>query len=218
MQTAYLVSALFAVSACAACAQATLNLTSAVPPGAYRVGPSGQTYHLTNFDGAAYWTGLVKQGPNGLKCRLILSREDDHVWVGVGIGSAQFNCPGELVAPQGNLFRGFELRSADGKIVPFAKGRSPVGSAPARIALRDLPRRPGGGLADVIRFFTNSPPIPLATIRLGDLYRIATEGDYALTVSPIVYRFGTNDLFVDRIDLPTLSTNVHLAPPTNQHR
>jgi hypothetical protein len=70
----------------------------------------------------------------------------------------------------------------------------------------------GGGVS----FASNAPPYRLNLLNLNDLYLITNNGDYTLTVCPVVYkrRFGTNysSGILDRVDLPCVTTKVHLFP------
>ena len=45
-----------------------------------------------------------------------------------------------------------------------------------------------------------------------DVYPIKQEGEYLLTIWPVIYQFSTNEQFVTRIDLPPVSRKVHLRP------
>ena len=62
--------------------------------------------------------------------------------------------------------------------------------------------------------FTGGEPMPIIYFYLGDLYSIINEGDYMLTVRPVLYKqFNyTNRDILDRIDLPCVSAKVHLVP------
>ncbi len=60
---------------------------------------------------------------------------------------------------------------------------------------------------------TNRPPFPyVGLFPLDYIYSVTNEGDYTLTVEPVLYkkRIGTNIL--DRVDLPSVTTKVHLLP------
>jgi len=63
-----------------------------------------------------------------------------------------------------------------------------------------------------IGFFTNGGPYTIAAIKMDDIYRIKKEGDYTLQVCPSIYQFGTNAGYLDRVDLPCVTTKIHLAP------
>jgi hypothetical protein len=51
------------------------------------------------------------------------------------------------------------------------------------------------------------------------LYRITNDGDYKLTVCAAIYKWETNRLYLDRIDLPCLTAKLHLkqSPPPDEH-
>jgi hypothetical protein len=55
-------------------------------------------------------------------------------------------------------------------------------------------------------------PHILTTFAIGDVYQIEKEADYSLTVFPVIYKFETNGEYADRIDLPIVTTKIHLVP------
>jgi hypothetical protein len=59
---------------------------------------------------------------------------------------------------------------------------------------------------------TNQPPPVISLLKLDEIYSVTNEGDYTLTVEPVLYkqRIGTNIL--DRVDLPSVTTKIHLLP------
>jgi len=59
---------------------------------------------------------------------------------------------------------------------------------------------------------TSRPPFYIGFLKLDEIYPVTNEGDYTLTVQPILYkkRIGTNIL--DRVDLPEVSAKIHLVP------
>jgi hypothetical protein len=68
------------------------------------------------------------------------------------------------------------------------------------------------GMVGKIESWTNRPPFWVALLKLDEIYSVTNEGDYTLTVQPVLYkqRIGTNVL--DRVDLPSVTTKVHLVP------
>ena len=63
----------------------------------------------------------------------------------------------------------------------------------------------------------------MSRFELGDLYSITNEGDYTLTVQPVLYKQGNGTNLTDkfgnkytdilnRVDLPSVTTKVHLVP------
>ena len=61
-------------------------------------------------------------------------------------------------------------------------------------------------------FSANKGPGRIISFKLGDLYSITNEGDYTLTVQPVLYKqFNhTNRDILDRVDLPSVTAKVHL--------
>ncbi len=62
--------------------------------------------------------------------------------------------------------------------------------------------------------FSRGEPSTISTFVLGDLYSITNEGDYTLTVQPVLfkqYNHANRDI-LDRVDLPSVTTKVHLVP------
>ena len=61
---------------------------------------------------------------------------------------------------------------------------------------------------------TNRPPFFIGFFPLDFIYSVTNEGDYTLTVQPVLYkRYNhTNDAILDRVDLPSVTTKVHLVP------
>jgi hypothetical protein len=61
---------------------------------------------------------------------------------------------------------------------------------------------------------TNRPPFPyVGLFPLDYIYSITNEGDYTLTVQPVLYkRYNhSDDSILDRVDLPSVTTKVHLV-------
>lgn len=65
-------------------------------------------------------------------------------------------------------------------------------------------------------FASNGPPCQIGFIRFNDVFSIEKEGDYKLTVQPVLYRMhnesGTFQGYLDRVNLPSVTTKVHLVP------
>ena len=130
----------------------------------------------------------------------------------VGVGSVVYNCLGGYVGSPNGKFEKFELLNSNGVVVPFVKGMALEGQLPSRISIKEFPRWHDGGLKNVIGFFTNGVPDILSDVKLNELYRIPRVGDYTLTVCPAIYKFETNMDYLDRVDLPCVTTKVHLVP------
>lgn len=60
---------------------------------------------------------------------------------------------------------------------------------------------------------TNLPPFPVGLLKLDEIYSVTNAGEYTLTVQPVLYkRRSRNSEFLDRVDLPSVTTKVHLVP------
>ncbi len=60
---------------------------------------------------------------------------------------------------------------------------------------------------------TNQPPYVIGFLKLDETYSITNAGDYTLTVQPVLYkRSNTNQAILNRVDLPSVATKVHLLP------
>jgi hypothetical protein len=65
----------------------------------------------------------------------------------------------------------------------------------------------------IISFSSNNPPARINYLRFSDLYSITKEGDYTLNVQPVLYKRSlTNSQVLDRADLPSVTSKVHLLP------
>lgn len=58
------------------------------------------------------------------------------------------------------------------------------------------------------------PPENINVLILDDLYSITNEGDYTLTVCPVLYKQynHADSAILDRVDLPCVTTKIHLIP------
>lgn len=65
-------------------------------------------------------------------------------------------------------------------------------------------------------FTSNGPPCQIGFIRFNDIFSIKKAGEYTVTVQPVLYRQhfegGTFQGYLDRVDLPSVTTKVHLVP------
>jgi hypothetical protein len=59
---------------------------------------------------------------------------------------------------------------------------------------------------------TNRPPFFVGLFRLDYIYSVTNEGDYTLTVQPVLYKKRIETNILDRVDLPSVTTTVHLVP------
>jgi hypothetical protein len=179
-----------------------------IRPGVYTEGSDGHLYAATNVNTTALWPGVWKEDTNGLRVQLYIETK----WVQVGVGSIVHNSLGEYIGPPSEKCAHFELRDSNGVVVPFVKGMSLEGQFASRLSLNDFPRWPNGGLKVHIGFFTNGGPFTLMDVNLENRYLISKPDDYTLTICPVIYKFETNGEYLDRVDLPCVTTQVHLTP------
>jgi hypothetical protein len=87
-----------------------------------------------------------------------------------------------------------------------------VAEFPKTINTNVYPHQEYTGMIGKTGCVTNRPPDYLGFLKLDEIYSVTNEGDYTLTVQPVLYkqRIGTNIL--DRVDLPSVTTKVHLVP------
>lgn len=181
-------------------------------PGIYKEGTDGKLHAITNVDITSLWKGAWKDDTNGLRTELQLENDGAQVVLRIGVGSAVFNSLGGYVGSPKGTFTKFELRDSNCVIVPFSQGINLESKPPFKLNLGDLPRWPNGGLKSHIGFFTNGGPWFLDDVNLNEVYKIEHEGDYALTVCPVIYKFGTNAQYLDRVNMPCIATKIHLKP------
>jgi hypothetical protein len=59
---------------------------------------------------------------------------------------------------------------------------------------------------------TNWSPCVINALKLDEIYSVTNEGDYTLTVQPVLYKKRIETNILDRVDLPSVTTKVHLVP------
>jgi len=120
------------------------------------------------------------------------------------------------IAPPGIKFRKIELRNGEGNLIPIGKhGKEVFGELPLKIEIKNLPhvrirQKNGRGSGGEIRDQLVGSPVKLGAIIIEDIFHIKNEGDYFLTVCPVIYQSFTNETFVVRVDLPAVTTKIHL--------
>jgi hypothetical protein len=89
-----------------------------------------------------------------------------------------------------------------------------VASFPKTISTNLYPHFKYGGIVGNIGSATNFPPFCVGLLKLDEIYSVTKEGDYALTVQPVLYkrRNQADTGVLDRVDLPSVTTKVHLVP------
>ena len=185
-----------------------------LPGTSYTVAPDGSYYVSTNID--EMWPGVWKVSTNGLRVQLdcFPTADTREEWVIVSVGSVIFNSGGSFFGPPDGTFAKFELRESNGIIVPPKTGVVLEGRSPSRISANDLPRWPYGdrGLKNHLGFLTNGAPAQVRELKITDAYRVEKEGDYSLTVCAVIYQFEPKRDYLDRVDLPCVTTTIHLVP------
>jgi len=83
---------------------------------------------------------------------------------------------------------------------------------PKTITLNVYPGQEYTGMIGKIECFTNWPPPYLGFLKLDQIYSVTNEGDYTLTVQPVLYKKRIETNILDRVDLPSVTTKVHLVP------
>lgn len=88
-----------------------------------------------------------------------------------------------------------------------------VARFPKAIPISIYPRSRWGYILGGLWTVTNRPPSAINFLTLDEVYSVPKEGDYTLTVQPVLYRRSDSDAGVlDRVDLPAVTTRVHLVP------
>jgi hypothetical protein len=181
-----------------------------------------------NTNTAQFWNGAWAEDTNGWRVELNLQRTNTpEVAVVVSVGRVVRNSDegvGAYFTPPGGYFQKFELKSPDGKIVQYKPNWFLERDCPNRIPVRLYPITQLGFHEGEIWFVTNGPPCPIAFQGFRD-FAITNDGDYTLTVCPVLYQNRTgkkieitkdfheaNTNYFDRVDLPSVTTTVHLKP------
>lgn len=205
-----------------------------------------------------FWRdGVWKDMTNGWRVVIYARDKKDTGFVVLSLGTAITNLEGVAIftAPY-NKFAKFELVNPDGKIVqpkpdagtnllkyytegielppnpqPWASptNGSLVVDYPETILGKDYPQfAPHDPVGGIEFWFVTGPEI-FSKFELEDIYSITNEGDYTLTVQPVLYRYqyytrtnGAKDVLrtnnseiLRRVDLPSVTTKVHLVPNAN---
>jgi hypothetical protein len=99
---------------------------------------------------------------------------------------------------------------------PSVDDASVEGNHPNTISDLKYSRWENGSFLHFAGFVRNGPPCWIGYIKFNDIFDIKAEGDYTLTVQPVLYRMhndgGTFQGYLDRVDLPSITTKVHLVP------
>jgi hypothetical protein len=143
------------------------------------------------------------------------------------IPQAGINWMKVIIESQSGLFSDFGIHEKDKLVyqsnlpswVALTNG-SLVGDFPKIISTNVYPRIEadtdyGTNFSDIrgeIWSVTNHPPPYLGLLKLDEIYSVTNEGDYTLTVQPVLYKKRIETNLLDRVDLPSVTTKVHLVP------
>jgi hypothetical protein len=212
MKPLFLVASLFPVClfTTLTAAEQSVHPEAAPPPrGAHNIGPHGEKW-TNNL--AEMWPGVWKESTNGLRVQIYYVRDprSGEQWVDISVGSAVVNSYGDYAAPPGGEFARFELTDSGGSEVPPVPGAKLEARLPERIPAKSLPRWHDGALK-LLHFNTQTAGARLRAFRISDIYHPKASGYFTLTVCPVIYKFGANRAYLDRLDLPCVSTNFYLS-------
>ena len=87
---------------------------------------------------------------------------------------------------------------------------------PDTISDLEYPRWERGTFLNFAGFVSNGPPCQIGIIKFNSIFSIEMESDYTLIVQPVLFRMhydgGTFQGYLDRVDLPSVTTKIHLVP------
>jgi hypothetical protein len=173
---------------------------------------SNGVYEFYTGSGDQFWPGAWSK-TNGIQEQLVIAAPGTvNPWAVVLVGSRVTNAWGDFFAPASGKYLRFELRDSNHVLVPLRKGITMECKLPQRISVDDLISAGGSHYlsSEQISWFTNGNPAKLDVVELRDVFQVPSEGDYSLSLCPIIYRREFDKLHLDQIALPCLSTNIHL--------
>ena len=173
------------------------------------IGTNGQS--VLRSTSVEPWTGIWAETNGGLRDQLLCFPTQDP-WVQIGVGSV-LPTRGSFRAIPVAKFRMFRLEDSNGVVVPTRPGITMEHQFAQIMAWKDFPRP--HNIFDSPEWGTNHFPVILAQIQLNEIYDITNEGEYTLTVGPVIYESEVNLAYLDRVDFPYLSGKMHLmkSPP-----
>lgn len=184
-------------------------------------------------DTSELWRGVWREDTNHWRVELNFENTNSsEVNLDVIIGSAVTNStsndgPAYFQTPDGKFAR-FELTDTNGNIIPPQQSKVFERDFPREISVREYQREPSGGIRGHFSFTANGWPASVGKFKLSDVYLITNEGDYLLTVQPVLYKdknhlneyFGigcarmtvadSNTNFFERTDFPAVAAKIHL--------
>jgi hypothetical protein len=172
------------------------------------LGQTGDTNALAMWlaDPSLVWSGET----NGFRVVIDVWPESPANEVNIYVVSSRKRPMVYVLPPSGKPPR-MELRGTNGVIVQPLNDKID-GILPNQLPVEDFPRSSHNGIYNYLLMGQGSPSL-LKQFSLSDVYQINREEDYTLTVFPEIYKFETNYQYADRVDLPRISTTVHLKPP-----
>lgn len=199
---------------------------------------NGQLAWTTNME--ELWHGIWVEGTNGMRTQLNIVTNATNCIIRVQVGSFTLKkTPSQYFAAPNGKFVKFILTDSSkhivqpkptagtnllGNIGAFYRTNPPSWALPSAGSLvAEFPKKVstnvwplyyrGVGLAPIVHLTGFGNPTQINSLNLYDLYSITNKGDYTLTVQPVLYkRRAANSKFLDRVDLPSVTTNVHLMP------
>jgi hypothetical protein len=200
---------------------------------------NGQYAWTTNME--QFWHGNWLEDTNGFRVQLNTASNASSFMVSVQVGTFRLGLPPGSIyyATPNGKFAKFKLTDSNGLVIPpkpgagtnlldtirvYYRTNPPAWAAPSAGSLvADFPERvstnvwplyyKGVGLARSVHMTARGYPRQISSLNLYDLYFITKQGDYTLTVQPVLYmQKSYASEFLDRMDLPSVTTNVHLVP------
>jgi len=187
-------------------------------------------------DPSEFWRGVWKEDPNHWRVELNFEKTNTADFtLEVAIGVVDTNLlsidkPHYFEAPDGK-FEVFELQDANGVLIQPKPGKQLQRKFPKQISVGEYRRDRVGGIRNLFYLHTtDTPPTTVGRHKLNDVFSITNEGDFLLTVQPVLFK-DTNDLnqhfplwgptmtvadsntnFFERMDFPSVSAKIHLFP------
>jgi hypothetical protein len=187
--------------------------------GFYLLNSNGQSVWNTNTD--QFWKGYWSErtwteDTNGWRSQISSWTNSHYGTVSVEAGSITMNSGMEYYRTPNHKFPKFELFDTNGVVIPAKRGMSLEDEFPQKLSTHDYPgwgeRIMVDGHSYRIHFYSNGPPPALNVCELNKAYSIKSEGDYTLTVCPVLYKLEANGTNLDRVDLPCVTAKIHLKP------
>jgi hypothetical protein len=202
--------------------------------GAYSMIPqSNGNYKFA--DPSEFWRGVWKEDTNHWRVELNFEKTNtpnatvDVVIGGIVTNSTSNDGPAYFKTPDGK-FEKFELSDTNGIAIPAKRGKVLERDFPQIISVGEYQRDRSSGIRGFFSFTTDTPPRTVGKHRLNDVFSITNEGDYLLTVQPVLYKdknhlnegfsigwsrmtvTDSNTNVFERMDFPSVSAKIHLMP------